>query len=147
MSTCWQTILPIIYRVVEILLLLALSLISFFFTKEVWEEFQLEKTSFKQYEVDNSESPTLVICFWPPFKFEPTSKTNQSYSELPNQMKKQFKYVQDFNLMFGVYGSMTSRKDNGTVLKEGLNVHKFSATLFEEKNDNYKNEVNLETMT
>ena len=144
MSTC-KTILLIFYRVVEILLLLALCLISFFFTKEVWEEFQLEKTSFKQYDVDNSESPTLVICFWPPYKYNPISKTNQTYSQLPNQLKAQFKYFQDFNLTFGVYGSMISRKDNGTVLKEGLNVHNFSATILEEKDDN-KNEVKLETM-
>ena len=88
---------PAIFQIVQIIVTVILGSLAIFLSKEVWEKYRLKSTNFSKSDVPitPSDSPTIVIGFWP------LKNTNYS-TEIPYQLYEQMELGKDFNLTFGV---------------------------------------------
>ena len=76
---------------------LILSVLSILLSKEVWEKYTLESTSFSKSDVPitPSDTATIIFGFWP--------LKNMNYSkEVPYQLYEQMELGKDFNITFGI---------------------------------------------
>ena len=84
-------------NLIKYIIVLILTVISIYISKEVWQQYQSKATSFKQSQktITKAESITVVLSFWPLKKMDYPSTT-------PYQSYKQWKLNSDFKVSFGV---------------------------------------------
>ena len=84
-------------NLIKYIIVLILTVISIYISKEVWQQYQSKATSFKQSQkaITKAESITVVLSFWPLKKMDYSSTT-------PYQSYEQWKLNSDFKISFGV---------------------------------------------
>ena len=89
--------ITLICQTIKSLIGIILSIIAILVSYEVWNQFASKATSFKEFEIEitESESPAITFTFWP--------LKNMDYSSnVPYQSYEQWKLGEDFDLTFGV---------------------------------------------
>ena len=71
-----------LFKVLEWLLIIGLTVCSLFFMTDVWKKFQARKTSFTTYQEIRTEMPTTVLCFSPFGKMSAINKYNITIQDL-----------------------------------------------------------------
>ena len=94
----------IIYKIVEIVFYLALFAIAIVFTREVFEKFQSEATSFLQKEENIVENPTITFCF-----------------QLDSNS---IEFGKDLNITMGVKKGYEIMKISSMLLNEGITYYR-----------------------
>ena len=90
-------VISTIFKIVQIFMTLILSVLSILLSKEVWEKYTLESTSFSKSDVPitPSDTATIIFGFWP--------LKNMNYSkEVPYQLYEQMELGKDFNITYGI---------------------------------------------
>ena len=84
-------------NLIKYIIVVILTVISIYISKEVWQQYQSKATSFKQSQktITKAESITVVLSFWPLKKMDYPSMT-------PYQSYEQCKLNSDFKISFGV---------------------------------------------
>ena len=85
-------IISAIFKIAQIFMTIILSVLSILLSKEVWEKYTLQSTSFSKSDVPITPSDTATITFG----FWPLKNTNYS-KEVPYQLYKQMELGKDFN--------------------------------------------------
>ena len=90
-------VLSYIFQIAQIIMTLILSVLSILLSKEVWEKYTLQSTSFSKSDVPITPSDTASIIFG----FWPLKNTNYS-KDVPYQLYEQMELGKDFNITYGI---------------------------------------------
>ena len=92
-------------QTIKLLIGISLLVIAIFLSNEVWNQFASKATSFKESEMEitESESPAIIIGFWP-------LKNMDHPSGVPYQSYEQWILGKDFDLTFGVIEYQTVKE-------------------------------------